>query len=144
MSERPIQWKRTPKWVLWNAAIFAAVWFGVVEGVGWVENLARFGLPALALIGGLGLAFCLVVILLSHVGEAWDDDLEEMARKLSARSVPTWLNRLTDVALVVILAAFGWYWIAALWTAACIWGGVGRALITGVLKSREAVEEATP
>jgi len=100
-----------------NVAFIAAFWYGGIQHVDWVWNLARFL---------IWLNFILS-ILVTMVVLANEDTKAKMKEK--GFSLPRWLSTVSDIIGIIILAGGGYFLYATLWTVQAILEGVCRDAI---------------
>lgn len=84
-------------WTLVNGAMIAALWFGLVEGIDGALN-----------VGLVMVWFAIVTSLFMLSSEVTG----KLIREHGGRSVPDWLNWVSDIAVILILAWHGWLWTA--------------------------------
>lgn len=89
------------RWLFVNGAFMALLIYAIYWKVQWANNLIIFATWSLTILG-------LLVI-------SVDSILTSIQKDRKIRSVPLWLDQTSDVILICILAANGWYWTAAIW-----------------------------
>ena len=94
-----VKWKKFPLWCLLNGALGYCAYLGTVEGVGWAGNVVKFTLWYM----------CITFLLTNFAPPPVKVTLRQ-----KGKPVPDWLSLSFDLALAILLAAYGWFFYATL------------------------------
>ena len=95
-------------WSFFNGGILACAWLGLIHGEEWALNVLRFASGSVVVAG--------LVCFTDHARNA--------ALK-RGRSVPALMSGLMDLALIVMCAATGHFWMATAW----LWSAIAEAAL---------------
>lgn len=128
---------QTALWFAIHVPFYTVASYAVVTGTPWARNLTVFLVWVAFALGVLSaVAFSLVSVQFDH------DQAVPVESIPDRRSVPLWLSLPLDIAFVLLLAAYGWFWSAAAWSIGEAFSSIGISTGLAVRRKHDAKMKA--